>query len=105
MKTAGRGIFEGLVHPFDLTIGLGVEEAGQAMLGTMLTADHIESMGFISLGAAAFGELHAIVGQHRMHPVRQLLHDIFKKGGGLIAIGLPIKPGMEKFRGTINAHE
>ena len=62
-------VLDGAVHPFDLTIGPGMVDAGEAVLDAMLLASHGEHMGHVP-GCGSVGvtwckaELDAVVGEH-----------------------------------------
>ncbi len=68
MIALDRGLFEGPVHPLDLTVGPWVVGLGQPVLDVAFSADLVEAIDAVRGGGAAavlgrLGELDAIVGQ------------------------------------------
>lgn len=59
-------LLDGAVHSFDLAVGPGVLELGQAMPDAMLVADPIEDVVEGIFVASLVGELDTVVGQHRV---------------------------------------
>lgn len=76
------------VHAFDLTIGPGMLDPGQAMLDPVFPASHIEHMRHVSCGRAVRiarweGEPDPIVGEHRMDLVGDGRDQSFEEDRGL----------------------
>jgi len=69
------------VHPFDLTVGPGVFDFGEAVLNIILVADPVEDM-FERAGMVSHvGELDTVVSQDRVNAIGDSSHEIAQKLG------------------------
>ena len=64
-----RSLLDRPVHPFDLAVGPGMSDLGEAMVDPVFGAPHVEHVGHIggcgAIGVAwREGELDAVIGQH-----------------------------------------
>jgi hypothetical protein len=59
-------LFDGAVHPLDLTVGPGVIDLGWSMLDFVFVATPIEDMFESRRVLLAIGELDAVVGENSM---------------------------------------
>jgi len=71
--TLDRGLLDGTVHPFDLTVGPGMLGLGQSVLNRQFAASAGKDVLKGVLILLPIGELDAVVGQYRMNGVRQCL--------------------------------
>ena len=87
-----RSVFDGTVHPFDLAIGPRVVEFREAMLDSVLRTGQVERMGtkrlmirqqllnlFNAPATMRRGEVEAVIGEHRMNPIGDMLDQPAKK--------------------------
>ena len=81
MEALDGGFFDGAVHALDLAVGPRVRRFGQAVFHAVFQANAVKTVptgqALVRLGR----ELHPIVGQYRMHPIRQLVEDAAQKLG------------------------
>jgi hypothetical protein len=67
------------VHPFDLTIGPGMFDFGEAVLNVILFADSVKDVFERTSVVSHVGELDAIIGQDRMDTIGNSKHEIAQK--------------------------
>ncbi len=80
------GFLDGPVHAFDLAIGPGMPDLGEAMFNAIFATPHIEHVGHVSSGwsigiAWREGELDPVIGQNDVDLVGHGLDEGFQKGG------------------------
>ena len=78
------GLLNRAVHAFDLAVGPGVTGLGEAVLDAVLGADAVEDVPKGPGLVAHVAELDAVVGQHRVRPVRQLGQ--YRRGNSAVSI-------------------
>lgn len=105
MKAADGRFLDGPVHPFNLPVGPRREGACQAMLDAMPMADHIKPVRLVGFRPWALGKLRAVICQHGVHPVRQLLQCVFEELRRLFPLCPAIESGMHKLGGAVDGHE
>ena len=90
------GVFEGSVHPLDLAVGPGVLRFGQAMIDAALGAGILKGVcpdrlsgvdGRLDIGGGRAGvpgrgEVSAVIGEHRVHPVGHGGDEMAQEVGG-----------------------
>ena len=83
------GFLDRAVHALGLSVGPRVVRLGEPVLDAVLAADALEDVAAaVAVGHAAsvpglLGEGHAVVGQHRVNPIRERRHDIAQEGGSI----------------------
>lgn len=105
MKAANRRFLERTVHPLNLPVGPRMERLSQTMLNAMPMTYHVEPMWLVGFCSWALGELCAVICQHGMNPVRQLLKSVFEELGRLFPLRFTVQLGMGELRGSINRNE
>ena len=103
-------ILDSAVHAFDLAIGPGMPDLGEAVLDPVLFAAHVEHMGdpgcCRAVGVAwREGELNAIVGQNRVDLVWNRLDQRDEEGRGCDPVCFRLQPDKGKFARPINGNE
>src|SRR4051794_37756421 len=99
------GILDGAVHPLDLAVGPGVVHLRQPMLDAVLVADAVEDVAAVPDVLLAWGELHAVVGQHGMDTVGDGLDQVAQEVGGLHLSGASDQADEGELAGAVDGHE
>jgi len=114
-----RRVFDGAVHPLNLTIGPGMSRLGQAMVHIVLGTGILKGMGPEELAAfhrfldqrgcrscvAGRGEVNAMVGQDRVHPVRHRLDQRAQEVAGDSGRHLLVQFHKSELAGAINRNQ
>ena len=97
--------FKWAVQARDLSVGPGMARLGEAMRGAVRGANTVKNAAKGPGLAGRTGEMNAVVGQYRMHPVRPLgQHPTQKAGGGHFG-GLWLQLGNRDLAGAVNSHK
>ena len=104
------GLFQGSVHPLDLSVRPGVMGLCQPMLDAVLPAHEVEHVGSPSCRrsgpvARQIAELDAVVGQDRMDLVRHGFDEGLEKVGGGMSVRPAVQLGIRKLRGAVDGDE
>ncbi|GAC1601177.1 MAG: hypothetical protein NVS3B25_28960 [Hymenobacter sp.] len=96
------GSFNRAVQAFDRTGGPGMDRLGETVLEAVLGADAVEEVAKGPGLVAQVAERDAVVGQHRVHPVRPLGQHPAQKVGDDQFGGLRLQFGKSRFAGAVN---
>lgn len=90
MEAFDSGFLDCPVHPFNLTIRLGMVGFRQTVFNPVGFADHVEAHGArpgrIAL-TGLFSKLDAVIGQNGMNPGRDHTQEMFEEFPGCLPIG------------------
>ena len=102
MITPDGGLLEGAIQALHLAVGPGMSGLGQAMYDALFAANAVETVPsgqqLLRLGR----DLHRIVGQDGVPPVRQLVQHPPQKFGGPDALGAGVEFGKGDFARAVN---
>ena len=105
MEMLHRRLLNRAIHALDLTVGPRMGRFGQAVLLAVCAADSVEAVPtrqeLMHLGR----ELHALVRQHGMHFIRQLLEHASLEFGRHDAFGAGMQFRKRHLAGTVNGHK
>ena len=104
------GVFDGPVHPLDLTIGPRMVWLGQPVFDPMFGADAIEQMACkLCCWSVAIAwrvtELDTIVGQDDVQSIGEGVDQVAQELAGDHPGSLRLQPGEDEFGRAVDAHE
>ncbi len=99
------GFFQGAVHAFDLAVGPGMVDPGEAVLDAVGHADAVEDVLEGVAVPLVVAELDAVVGEDGMDLVRHSCNQVAQELSGLHLASRRMQLGVDELRGAVDGHE